>query len=80
MKNKMHHKFCRNSKILHFLGINSEIYHYETCPGLPGRDFDRPGARGSASFISLVVSGVVFGSTIFVYSALNYKFSESIII
>ena len=31
-----------------------------------------PGARGSASFISVVVSGVVFGSTIFSNSALNY--------
>ena len=27
MINKMHQKFCRNFKILHFFGIKSEIYH-----------------------------------------------------
>ena len=26
MRNKMHQTFCRNSKILHFFGIRSEIY------------------------------------------------------
>ena len=27
MRNKLHETFCRNSKISHFLGIKSKIYH-----------------------------------------------------